>query len=234
MSIKRKRYTASVVVAVALAVLAPGGAEAASPSAAPGAAAAAPPYGCAKDQWPWGCIAKCESNGRWHANTGNGFYGGLQFWQPTWRAFGGTAYARRADLATRGEQIRVAEEVVRVQGWRAWPVCSKRYRLSGRAHVVRKGETLASLARRYRLKGGWRTLYASNRKTVGEHPGRLLPGTMLKLPKAAGPGRSLGLWRTPGRRAAGPPVLADGRLPTDLPHGRALMGPPLPAPPPHR
>ncbi|MFJ8938110.1 transglycosylase family protein [Streptomyces sp. NPDC102365] len=182
MSIKRMRYAAVVVAVLAL--------------AAPVEAAASPPvpedrasYACAKDRWPWGCVAKCESSGRWNANTGNGFYGGLQFWQPTWRAFGGLAYARRADLATREEQIRVAEEVLRVQGWKAWPVCSKRYGLSGRAHVVRPGESLSSIARSYRVKGGWKALYKLNRQMVGARPELLNVGTMLRLPKGAGPGR---------------------------------------------
>ncbi|MGC5564211.1 transglycosylase family protein [Streptomyces sp. FR-108] len=182
MSIKRMRYAAVVVAVLAL--------------AAPVEAAASPPapedrapYACAKDRWPWGCVAKCESAGRWNANTGNGFYGGLQFWQPTWRAFGGLAYARRADLATREEQIRVAEEVLRVQGWKAWPVCSKRYGLSGRAHVVRPGESLSSIARAYRVKGGWKALYKLNRQMVGARPELLNVGTMLRLPKGAGPGQ---------------------------------------------
>ncbi|GHA59583.1 hypothetical protein GCM10010372_69090 [Streptomyces tauricus] len=188
MSIKRMRY-AAVVVAV-LALPAPAEAAAAPPTQASGSATAdRAPYACAKDRWPWGCVAKCESSGRWNANTGNGFYGGLQFWQPTWRAFGGLAYARRADLATRDEQIRVAEEVLRVQGWKAWPVCSKRYGLAGRAHVVRPGQSLSSIARSYRLKGGWKALYKLNRQLVGASPDRLNVGTMLRLPKDAGPGR---------------------------------------------
>ncbi|MFJ6751197.1 MULTISPECIES: transglycosylase family protein [unclassified Streptomyces] len=91
-----------------------------------------PVYACAEKYWPWGCIAECESGGDWHINTGNGYYGGLQFWQPTWERFGGLAYARRADLATRDEQIAVAEKVLAEQGWGAWPVCAKRYGLSGK------------------------------------------------------------------------------------------------------
>ncbi|MFD6290658.1 transglycosylase family protein [Streptomyces sp. NPDC060205] len=189
MSIKRMRYAAVVVAVLALPVPAE---AAAPPTPASGPATAdRAPYTCAKDRWPWGCVAKCESSGRWNANTGNGFYGGLQFWQPTWQAFGGLAYARRADLATRDEQIEVAEEVLRVQGWKAWPVCSKRYGLTGRAHVVRPGESLSSIARSYRVKGGWKALYKLNRQLVGARPDRLNVGTMLRLPKGAGPGRRL-------------------------------------------
>ncbi|KOX38259.1 MULTISPECIES: transglycosylase family protein [unclassified Streptomyces] len=149
---------------------------------APGTAAASvPAYACASDQWPWGCVAECESSGRWHANTGNGFYGGLQFWQPTWVEHGGLAHAPRADLATRAQQIAVAEEVLRTQGWGAWPVCSKRYGLSGRVHTVRSGDTLSSIARRFGIKGGWQALYTANRSLVGADPNRVAVGTMLRI-----------------------------------------------------
>ncbi|MFB7396790.1 transglycosylase family protein [Streptomyces sp. NPDC059810] len=145
------------------------------------AAAAVPAYACAKDQWPWGCVAECESSGNWHINSGNGFYGGLQFWHPTWVEHGGLRYAPRADLATRPQQIAVAEEVLRTQGWGAWPVCSKRYGLSGRAHVVQPGDTLSSIARRFAVKGGWKALYAANRSLVGPDPNRVVVGTMLRI-----------------------------------------------------
>ena len=87
---------------------------------------------CAKSHWPWGCVAKCESGGDWHINTGNGHFGGLQFSQSTWEGFGGLKYAPRADLASRTEQIHIARKVVAVQGWGAWPHCSRRYGLKGR------------------------------------------------------------------------------------------------------
>jgi hypothetical protein len=67
----------------------------------------------------------CESGGNWSINTGNGYYGGLQFSQQTWAGFGGTAYAARADLATKAEQIAVAERVLAVQGAGAWPTCGR-------------------------------------------------------------------------------------------------------------
>ncbi|WP_413756533.1 transglycosylase family protein [Streptomyces sp. MMBL 11-3] len=192
MPITRMRYAAVVVAALALpapvdAVAAPPSAALSSVAPGPAVSRSAPapaPYGCAKDRWPWGCLAQCESGGRWNANTGNGYYGGLQFWQPTWRAFGGLAYAPRADLATRDEQIRVAERVLRVQGWKAWPACSKRYRLAGRTHVVKRGESLSSIARRHGVEGGWQALYALNRRTVGPRPDRLTPGMLLRLPEA--------------------------------------------------
>jgi hypothetical protein len=68
----------------------------------------------------WDAIAECESSGNWKANTGNGHYGGLQFTQSSWKAAGGLKYAPRADLATRKEQIKVAERLARMQGMSAW------------------------------------------------------------------------------------------------------------------
>ena len=74
----------------------------------------------------WDGVAHCESTGNWSANTGNGFYGGLQFTQSTWAGFGGLNYAPRADLAGRAQQIAVAQRVLAGQGPGAWPVCSIR------------------------------------------------------------------------------------------------------------
>jgi hypothetical protein len=73
----------------------------------------------------WSGVAQCESGGNWSINTGNGFYGGLQFTQGTWAAYGGTAYAPRADLASPGAQVAVAERVLAGQGPGAWPVCGR-------------------------------------------------------------------------------------------------------------
>ncbi|MFI2644157.1 transglycosylase family protein [Streptomyces sp. NPDC018610] len=68
----------------------------------------------------WDAIAACESGGDWKANTGNGYYGGLQFKQSSWVAAGGLKYAPRADLATREEQIAVARRLALLQGMSAW------------------------------------------------------------------------------------------------------------------
>jgi hypothetical protein len=73
----------------------------------------------------WDRIARCESSGNWRANTGNGYYGGLQFSAATWRAHGGGTYAPLAHQASKQQQIAVAQRVLRSQGWRAWPVCSR-------------------------------------------------------------------------------------------------------------
>jgi LysM repeat protein len=110
-SARRARTTA---VLAGAALLAPLGLLAASGNAA------------AADSGVWDRIAQCESGGNWHINTGNGYYGGLQFSASTWRAYGGTAYAPTADRASKAQQIAVATKVQRAQGWGAWPTCSAR------------------------------------------------------------------------------------------------------------
>jgi hypothetical protein len=73
----------------------------------------------------WTGVAKCESGGDWQANTGNGYYGGLQFSLGSWQAAGGTDYAARPDLATQEQQEMTAENLLAMQGVGAWPVCGK-------------------------------------------------------------------------------------------------------------
>jgi len=74
----------------------------------------------------WDAIAACESSGNWGINTGNGYQGGLQFAPGTWASHGGLTYAPAANLATREEQIAVANNVLASQGIGAWPVCGAR------------------------------------------------------------------------------------------------------------
>jgi LysM repeat protein len=93
--------------------------QASSAAAAPVSAAAPASSGGAN----WPAIAACESSGNWSANTGNGFYGGLQFTEQTWLGYGGGQYASSANLATKAQQIAVAERVLAGQGIGAWPVC---------------------------------------------------------------------------------------------------------------
>ncbi|GGQ24659.1 transglycosylase family protein [Streptomyces mutabilis] len=71
----------------------------------------------------WDAVAQCESGGNWSINTGNGYYGGLQFSASTWAGYGGTQYAATADQATKAQQIEIAEKVLAGQGKGAWPVC---------------------------------------------------------------------------------------------------------------
>ena len=73
----------------------------------------------------WSGVANCESSGNWSIDTGNGFYGGLQFTQSTWAGYGGTAFAARADQASPAQQVQIAEKVLAGQGVGAWPVCGK-------------------------------------------------------------------------------------------------------------
>lgn len=74
----------------------------------------------------WDRLAQCEATGNWAINSGNGFYGGVQFDQNTWDRWGGQEYAPRADLATREEQIAIATKTQAAQGWGAWPSCTSK------------------------------------------------------------------------------------------------------------
>ncbi|MFI1186852.1 transglycosylase family protein [Streptomyces californicus] len=78
----------------------------------------------AADSATWDRVAECESGGTWSADLGNGYYGGLQLSQETWSAYGGTEFAPRADLASRSQQISIAEKVLDGQGPKAWPSCA--------------------------------------------------------------------------------------------------------------
>ncbi|MFR9721743.1 transglycosylase family protein [Streptomyces sp. MS19] len=122
---RHRRYRPNAVSRASLTVTASGAGLALPLISASGASAAS--------EDTWDRVAECESSGRWDIDTGNGFYGGLQFQQSTWEAFGGTRYAARADLATREQQIAVAEEVLEGQGPGAWPACS------GQAGLARGG-----------------------------------------------------------------------------------------------
>ncbi|GGW36571.1 MULTISPECIES: LysM peptidoglycan-binding domain-containing protein [Streptomyces] len=80
----------------------------------------------------WDAVAQCESGGNWSINTGNGYYGGLQFSASTWAAYGGTQFASTADKASKSQQIQIAEKVLAGQGKGAWPSCG--VGLSGAAY----------------------------------------------------------------------------------------------------
>jgi len=155
----------------------------------------------------WDNVAQCESGGNWHINTGNGYYGGLQFAERTWISFNGTQYASRADLATKAEQITVAERVLARQGWGAWPVCShhrgpaigkdlsrasrsatrkalhaKKSASAKGIYVVRRGDSLSAIATKHHVTGGWRALYRANRTLIGKNPDLIQVGMHLHLP----------------------------------------------------
>jgi LysM repeat protein len=130
----------------------------------------------------WDGVARCESSGNWAINTGNGYYGGLQFSYSTWLAYGGGAYARRADLASKAQQIVIAERTLRGQGIGAWPVCGRYLTTvttssatstrispvrhaaarSGRVYTVRPGDTLSRIAAAHHVPGGWPTIVRLN------------------------------------------------------------------------
>jgi nucleoid-associated protein YgaU len=158
----------------------------------------------------WDRLAQCESGGNWSINTGNGYYGGLQFSGSTWRAFGGGRYASSAHRASRSEQIAIAERVLDGQGWGAWPACSRKLglgraeaagspttsRSSARAtprraasstpsrgsYVVRSGDTLSRIANRHNVRGGWKALWSKNRAVIS-NPNQIRVGQRLALPR---------------------------------------------------
>jgi nucleoid-associated protein YgaU len=164
----------------------------------------------------WDKVARCESGGNWKINTGNGYYGGLQFSSRTWRGFGGAKYASSAHKATKGEQIAIARRVLHGQGPGAWPTCGRKAGLTksnGKANKnatpasnpgskatpskpkaakkpsastsaktvrVKSGDTIAKIANRYNVKGGWRGLWNLNKKTV-KNPNQIKVGQVLRI-----------------------------------------------------
>jgi hypothetical protein len=97
----------------------------------------------AADTATWDRVAQCESGGTWSANSGNGFYGGLQLTLGMWKQYGGLSYAPRPDLASRSQQIAVAETILGDRGPDAWPSCAVNAGLKkdGRAPDVDPGST---------------------------------------------------------------------------------------------
>ncbi|MFD8211657.1 transglycosylase family protein [Streptomyces sp. NPDC059695] len=131
---RHRRHQPSRINRASLTVTA-GGAGMALPLIGAGAAQAA-----SLDVWEK--VASCESSSSWHINTGNGYFGGLQFSQSTWERYGGTHYAPRADLASKDQQIAIAERVLKGQGPGAWPSCGPD------AGLARGGESPGTTPRR--------------------------------------------------------------------------------------
>ncbi|TNM69064.1 LysM peptidoglycan-binding domain-containing protein [Streptomyces sp. NP160] len=121
-----------------------GVAATAAVAAAPVVAVAAP--ASAATGATWDRLAQCESTGNWAINSGNGYYGGLQFSASTWKGFGGGQYASRADLASREQQIATAEKVLDAQGWGAWPACSRKLGLGAADKAGSAGAAPAAAA----------------------------------------------------------------------------------------
>ena len=186
----------------------------------------------------WDRVAACESGGNWSINTGNGYYGGLQFSYQTWKGFGGQRYAATANRATKSQQIAIAQNVLKVQGPGAWPVCSVRAGLT-RTNGAAVGGATSDRAR------GCRGLAqrSSHRQARRRWPegsqdprrhralGRRV-GELLDRPRRHAPARAQGRWvgrraPQPGRREEAPAHrrLRAGRVLGSQDHGRA------PAPP---
>ena len=178
----------------------------------------------------WDKVASCESSGNWKINTGNGYYGGLQFSLSTWRAFGGRTYAAYPNQATKAEQIAIAQRTLAAQGPGAWPTCGRRAGLtksnggasakatagstakkatakkatakkatakkattkkatpkkatpkkatSSKSITVRSGDTLAKLARKYKVSGGWKAVAKKNKL---RNPNLIFVGQRILLP----------------------------------------------------
>jgi hypothetical protein len=146
----------------------------------------------------WDRVAQCESGGRWGINTGNGYYGGLQFSYGTWRGYGGQRYARTANLATKAQQITIAKKVLQSQGPGAWPTCGRRAgltRANGGAAGAGAAEASRSAARPAPAKRGKlvvdgirgpKTNRAIERWVGGSVNGRLNGGDVRKLEKKVG------------------------------------------------
>jgi hypothetical protein len=75
------------------------------------------------DPATWDRLARCEAGGNWSANTGNGYYGGLQFSKGTWDHLGGSALAEYPHQATKAQQIEIGQRLYAQSGWDAWPGC---------------------------------------------------------------------------------------------------------------
>ncbi|MFJ4866827.1 peptidoglycan DD-metalloendopeptidase family protein [Streptomyces sp. NPDC088748] len=147
----------------------------------------------------WEKVAQCESGNDWSISTGNGFFGGLQFTASTWAEFGGLTYGANAHLATKEQQIEIAEKVLAKQGPNAWPICSIKAGLqatSAYSSVVRgtlpeeksmgsvqsftssTGDTLSSIAAALEIR--WEELYEASGGRVTADPSAPLPaGTVV-------------------------------------------------------
>ena len=179
-----------------------GAVAAGAPVALAGTASAAPDSA-------WDRLAQCESGGNWNTNTGNGYYGGIQFNPTTWRAYGGSGMPHQA---SRAQQIAVAERTLAAQGWDAWPSCSRKMGLRGHdaqhgrsaapaAPTARKSAAAKSAAKSGAAKSGgsytvkrgdtlgriakahgtsWKALYNANRGVVS-NPNALKVGTRLSV-----------------------------------------------------
>ena len=153
-----------------------------------------PPAEAARNVWD--VVATCESGGNWKINTGNGYYGGLQFSRATWAFFGGKRHAVRPDQASRLRQIMIARRTLAAQGPGAWPVCGRRAGLTisnGGAIgpvTVSRSRTRAAVAVRGQLlvdgQMGPRTVHALQRWTGTTPNGVFRARTVKALQRTVG------------------------------------------------
>jgi len=123
----------------------------------------------------WDKLAQCESGGNWKINTGNGYYGGIQFNASTWRAYGGSGLPHQA---SKSQQIAVAERTLAAQGWNAWPSCSRKMGLRG--HASEPGKTAAPTAKKVSAPA------ATSKKAAGGNYTVKRGDTLSRIAKAHG------------------------------------------------
>jgi resuscitation-promoting factor RpfA len=132
----------------------------------------------------WDKVAQCESGGNWKINTGNGYYGGLQFAGSTWRAYGGKKYASHAHKASKSQQIAVARKVLADVGPGAWPTCSKRAgltRANGKAGSSASTSGSSSSAEKWTKKE--RKFAHKNARTKKPAHRSFIPGKTIRVKK---------------------------------------------------
>ena len=166
--------------------------------------ALAVPSANAADLATWEKLAQCESGGNWSINTGNGFYGGLQFTQQSWN---GVGMSGSPHTASKEAQIEAGERLLALQGWGAWPACTAKYGLSGAAtptytnsgavqsapaattstvvapstYQVVAGDTLSLIASRLGVAGGYQAIADANVDVIYD-VNLIFPGQVLTIP----------------------------------------------------
>ncbi|MEL4356439.1 MULTISPECIES: transglycosylase family protein [unclassified Luteococcus] len=145
----------------------------------------------------WDRVAQCESGGNWQINTGNGFYGGLQFTRSTWLAYGGGKYAPTANKATKAQQIAIAKKTLQGQGPGAWPVCSKRAGLTRANGLAANTGSVTSSVKTVKVTKKKATTKAAPVKSVkGAKYVTVRPGdTLGKIAKRSGAGSWQKVWK---------------------------------------
>lgn len=210
----------------------------------------------AADVATWDRVAACESGGNWAINTGNGYYGGVQFDAQSWAAAGGLKYAARADLATKAQQIMIAEVWLRRTGPGSWPVCGPRAGLSNNGvtpyhqpavavpqkphrtaprwaqaprhpYRVKPGDWLSTIAQNELGSAArWHRLYAANRSVVGPDPDKIYPGQVLSIPGAHTAVSHTSVSKPKPAKISSPVVAASSKAAAAVAFARSAIGTP--------